>query len=522
MTVIEAHGSAQGVRRTGRGRSRLRRREARGGRGRRRGPRDRARRDARLHRAQRRRQVDDAQDADRRADARPRGEVRVCGLVPVRQRTRLARRIGVVFGQRSQLWWDLPLRDSFDLLRHIYRVPAADHAARLRRCRDAARPRRVPRHAGAAALARPADARRADRRAAARPGGAVPRRADDRPRRGEQAGGPGVPRRARRRAATPRSCSPPTTWPTSSGCAGGWSSSTTAGWCTTARSRRCTPGTARAAGWSSTSTSRCRRRRSLPGAALRSTEADGRRLEYDAGHGDRRRGDRPPGRPRRAARRVHRGARHRGRGGPPLHRRAGHGMLHDQHGEGAGLQRLVACAARRRRTWRSRPGRGRPSSPAGPVRMPAGRRPRGARRCPGCAPRRRRTAPGSMLDDVDVAARVAWSRRRAACRCSRAWSERIRGPSPARITRIAGAGGSTSRLNGTSSATPSDQSVSTLGLPTPASSWESVDLAMPARRASSVRDRPARSRSRRSAAAIVAPSGRRRPSCSLHRSIRST
>jgi len=64
------------------------------------------------------------------------GEARVCGLVPVPQRTRLARRIGVVFGQRSQLWWDLPLRDSFDLLRHIFRVPAAEHAARLRRCRE--------------------------------------------------------------------------------------------------------------------------------------------------------------------------------------------------------------------------------------------------------------------------------------------------------------------------------------------------------------------------------------------------
>lgn len=64
------------------------------------------------------------------------GELRVCGLVPVPQRTRLARRIGVVFGQRSHLWWDLPLRDSFDLLRHIYRVPAAEHAARLRRCRS--------------------------------------------------------------------------------------------------------------------------------------------------------------------------------------------------------------------------------------------------------------------------------------------------------------------------------------------------------------------------------------------------
>ncbi|MEU7574018.1 ATP-binding cassette domain-containing protein [Micromonospora sp. NPDC049240] len=64
------------------------------------------------------------------------GRARVCGLRPVADRTRLALRIGVVFGQRSQLWWDLPLRDSFDLLRHVYRVPAGAHAARLTRCRD--------------------------------------------------------------------------------------------------------------------------------------------------------------------------------------------------------------------------------------------------------------------------------------------------------------------------------------------------------------------------------------------------
>ncbi|MGN6523099.1 MAG: ATP-binding cassette domain-containing protein, partial [Actinomycetes bacterium] len=38
------------------------------------------------------------------------GQVRVCGLDPVTQRRALARRLGVVFGQRSQLWWDLPLR----------------------------------------------------------------------------------------------------------------------------------------------------------------------------------------------------------------------------------------------------------------------------------------------------------------------------------------------------------------------------------------------------------------------------
>jgi ABC-2 type transport system ATP-binding protein len=51
------------------------------------------------------------------------GRVRVAGLDPARQRMALARRIGVVFGQRRQLWWDLPLRDSFDILRHVYRVP---------------------------------------------------------------------------------------------------------------------------------------------------------------------------------------------------------------------------------------------------------------------------------------------------------------------------------------------------------------------------------------------------------------
>ncbi|MGH3766528.1 MAG: ABC transporter ATP-binding protein [Pseudonocardiaceae bacterium] len=62
------------------------------------------------------------------------GRARVCGLDPVRRRRELARRIGVVFGQRSQLWWDLPLAESFALLRSIHRVPAADHAERLEEC----------------------------------------------------------------------------------------------------------------------------------------------------------------------------------------------------------------------------------------------------------------------------------------------------------------------------------------------------------------------------------------------------
>src|SRR5262249_56146366 len=53
-----------------------------------------------------------------------------------RGRTRLAMRMGVVFGQRTQLWWDLPLVDSLELLRHIYRVPAERFRANLDHFRE--------------------------------------------------------------------------------------------------------------------------------------------------------------------------------------------------------------------------------------------------------------------------------------------------------------------------------------------------------------------------------------------------
>ena len=61
------------------------------------------------------------------------GSLRVAGLDPSRQRTQLAQRIGVVFGQRTTLWWDLPLRDSFELLRKIYRIPDARYRENLDR-----------------------------------------------------------------------------------------------------------------------------------------------------------------------------------------------------------------------------------------------------------------------------------------------------------------------------------------------------------------------------------------------------
>ncbi len=50
------------------------------------------------------------------------GRVEVMGFVPWKERSEYVRHIGVVFGQRTQLWWDLPVIESFDLLKDIYRV----------------------------------------------------------------------------------------------------------------------------------------------------------------------------------------------------------------------------------------------------------------------------------------------------------------------------------------------------------------------------------------------------------------
>jgi ABC-2 type transport system ATP-binding protein len=62
------------------------------------------------------------------------GRIRICGIDPTRERTRLARRIGVVFGQRTTLWWDLPLRDSYELVRRMYRIGDTRYAANLAAC----------------------------------------------------------------------------------------------------------------------------------------------------------------------------------------------------------------------------------------------------------------------------------------------------------------------------------------------------------------------------------------------------
>ncbi|WP_420112027.1 ABC transporter ATP-binding protein [Pseudactinotalea sp.] len=64
------------------------------------------------------------------------GTVQTCGLQPQRSRRALARQIGVVFGQRSQLWWDLPLRESYRVLASIHRL-GPSHRERLDELIDA-------------------------------------------------------------------------------------------------------------------------------------------------------------------------------------------------------------------------------------------------------------------------------------------------------------------------------------------------------------------------------------------------
>jgi len=61
------------------------------------------------------------------------GEVDVAGLVPWKDRERNALNIGVVFGQRTQLWWDLPLIESFKLISKIYRLSSARYRVNLER-----------------------------------------------------------------------------------------------------------------------------------------------------------------------------------------------------------------------------------------------------------------------------------------------------------------------------------------------------------------------------------------------------
>lgn len=60
-----------------------------------------------------------------------RGTCKIMGFTPWLDRVKYVRHIGVVFGQRTQLWWDVPVIDSFELLRDIYNVPEREYRSNL-------------------------------------------------------------------------------------------------------------------------------------------------------------------------------------------------------------------------------------------------------------------------------------------------------------------------------------------------------------------------------------------------------
>jgi ABC-2 type transport system ATP-binding protein len=64
------------------------------------------------------------------------GEVNIGGHVPWKDRVEYVRGIGVVFGQRTNLWWDLPVIESLDLLKYVYRIPEDRYEHNLREFRE--------------------------------------------------------------------------------------------------------------------------------------------------------------------------------------------------------------------------------------------------------------------------------------------------------------------------------------------------------------------------------------------------
>ncbi len=156
------------------------------------------------------------------------GEARVLGIVPWEERKRLAQRIGTLFGQRSLLWLELTPRQSYRMLGGHLRARPRRRAAPRGRAGRAARRHRAVRPAGPQPVARSADALRAGRLPAPRPGDPLPRRAHHRSRPGGQAALPRAARAPQRAAGHHHLPHLATTSPTSSTWPDGPSSSTTA------------------------------------------------------------------------------------------------------------------------------------------------------------------------------------------------------------------------------------------------------------------------------------------------------
>lgn len=61
------------------------------------------------------------------------GDVQVCGIQPYKNRKVHAKNIGVIFGQRSQLWWDIPAVDSLNLMSYLYDIDKAEYKKRYKK-----------------------------------------------------------------------------------------------------------------------------------------------------------------------------------------------------------------------------------------------------------------------------------------------------------------------------------------------------------------------------------------------------
>lgn len=136
----------------------------------------------------------------------------MAGRVPWQERKQHVRELGVVFGQRTQLWWDVPIADSFDLLREIYDRPRNDWAERLKQISAALELEPL--------LRTPLRQLSLGQRMRAEVCGSLLHRPRllflDEPTigldAGEQAGPGGVSSRRKTAGRVPPSCSPPTIW----------------------------------------------------------------------------------------------------------------------------------------------------------------------------------------------------------------------------------------------------------------------------------------------------------------------
>ena len=71
------------------------------------------------------------------------GQILVDGLVPSEKRTQNNQKIGAVFGQKTQLWWDLPVIESFRLIKKLYEIPEGEYRKNLKKSNQKEKSKRL-------------------------------------------------------------------------------------------------------------------------------------------------------------------------------------------------------------------------------------------------------------------------------------------------------------------------------------------------------------------------------------------